>query len=136
MPIEQRLTDVPGVAVSPNYAHAVTTSGRLAFVAGQIAFDADGNLVGEGDVGAQAEQALGNLHRIVRELGVDWPAVVRFSWYLVDAPTGVPAVRAAVSKLVVPVLGDVRPASTLIQVAGLFRPDLLVEVDAVVALAD
>ena len=136
MPIEHRLTTVSGVATSPNYSHAVTVSGRTAFVAGQIALDADGNLVGPGDVGAQAAQALANLHAVVRELGADWPDVVKFGWFLVDAATGVPAVRAAIEAQVVPVLGAVRPASTLVAVAGLSRPDLLVEVEAVVALAD
>ena len=136
MPIERRLTTVPGVATSPNYSHAVTVSGATAFVAGQIALDADGNLVGPGDVAAQAAQALANLHAVIRELGADWPDVVKFGWYVVDAATGVPAVRAAINAQVVPALGTVRPASTLVAVAGLFRPDLLVEVDAVVALAD
>lgn len=134
MPIENRLTAVPGVATSPNYSHAVTVTGRTAFVAGQIALDAEGNLVGPGDVGAQAVQALANLHAVVRELGADWPDVVKFGWFLVDAATGVPAVRAAIEAQIVPVLGTVRPASTLVQVAGLFRPELLIEVEAVVAL--
>jgi enamine deaminase RidA (YjgF/YER057c/UK114 family) len=135
MPIE-RITDVPGVATSPNYAHAVTVSGRIAFVAGQIALDVDGELVGPGDVGAQAAQALANLHAVIRELGADWADVIKFGWYVVDAPTGVPAVRDAITAQIVPALGTVRPASTLVQVAGLFRPDLLVEVDATVALPD
>jgi enamine deaminase RidA (YjgF/YER057c/UK114 family) len=136
MPIESRTTTVAGVATSPNYAHAVTVTGRIAFVAGQIALDADGQLVGPGDVGAQAAQALANLHAVLRELGADWADVVKFGWYVVDASTGVPAVRAAIVDQIVPALDAVRPASTLVQVAGLFRPDLLVEVDATVALAD
>ncbi|HEY4455685.1 MAG TPA: RidA family protein [Pseudonocardiaceae bacterium] len=136
MPIESRTTTVAGVATSPNYAHAVTVTGRIAFVAGQIALDANGELVGAGDVTAQAAQALANLHAVIRELGADWADVVKFGWYVVDAPTGVPAVRAAIERQIVPVLGTVRPASTLVQVAGLFRPDLLVEVDATVALPD
>lgn len=136
MPIDRRLSSVPGVATSPNYAHAVTVSGQVAFVAGQIALDADGTVVGVGDVGAQAAQALTNLHHVLRELGADWIDVVKFGWYLVDVTTGLTAVREAISTIVVPSLGEQRPASTLVQVAGLVMPDLLVEVDAVVALRD
>lgn len=136
MPIESRTTNVAGVATSPNYAHAVTVTGRIAFVAGQIALDADGALVGPDDVTAQAAQALANLHAVLRELGADWPDVIKFGWYVVDAPTAVPAVRAAIEAQIVPMLGTVRPASTLVAVAGLFRPDLLIEVDATVALPD
>ena len=136
MPIVNRTVDVPGVFTSPNYQHAITVTGRIAFVAGQIALDANGALVGPGDAGAQAAQALANLHAVIRSLGADWPDVVKFGWYVVDAATGVPAVRSAIEAQVAPVLGSVRPASTLVAVAGLFRPELLVEVDATVALPD
>lgn len=136
MPIVNRTVDVPGVFTSPNYQHAITVTGRIAFVAGQIALDARGELVGPGDVGAQAAQALANLHAVIRSLGADWADVVKFGWYVVDAASGVPAVRSAIETQVAPALGSVRPASTLVQVAGLFRPELLVEVDATVALPD
>ena len=136
MPIENRTVTVPGVATSPNYSHAVTVSGRIAFVAGQVALDADGELVGRGDIGAQAAQALSNLHAVIGSLGADWPDVVKFGWYVTDAATGVPAVRAAIEAQIVPVLGSIRPASTLVQVAGLVRPEWLIEVDATVALPD
>jgi enamine deaminase RidA (YjgF/YER057c/UK114 family) len=56
-------------APGPGYSHAVTVTGRLAFVAGQIAVDAEGNLVGAGDLRAQATQALRNLHGVLRALG-------------------------------------------------------------------
>jgi enamine deaminase RidA (YjgF/YER057c/UK114 family) len=76
VPVSDRLIDVDGVAPGPGYAHAVTVTGRLAFVAGQVAVDADGNLVGAGDLKAQASQVLRNLHGVLRALGADWPDVV------------------------------------------------------------
>lgn len=130
------MSDVPEVAPSSSYAHAVVASGKLAFVSGQVAMDAAGELVGEGDVAAQTAQALRNLHRVVRSLGADWTDVVRFNWYLLDARS-VQTVRDVRDEFVRPALGDQpNPASTLIQVAALFRPGFLVEVDAVVALPD
>jgi enamine deaminase RidA (YjgF/YER057c/UK114 family) len=133
MPIIQRLTDVPHPA---RYAHAVVATGKLAFVAGQVALDADGKLVGPGDLAAQTAQALRNLETVLRELGADWGDVVRFNWYLVDV-TAIQTIRDVAETFLRPVLGErTNPASSLIQAAALFRPDVLVEVDAVVALPE
>jgi enamine deaminase RidA (YjgF/YER057c/UK114 family) len=136
VPILDRLTVAPDLAPGPGYAHAASTSGKLAFVAGQVAVDADGELVGRGDLAGQTAQALSNLHRVLTALGADWPDVVRFTWYVRDAGS-VPAIRDVRDRLIRPSLGDrPNPASTLVQVAALFRPEFLVEVDAVVAIPD
>jgi enamine deaminase RidA (YjgF/YER057c/UK114 family) len=136
VPIHDRLTTAPGLAPGPGYAHAVTASGRLAFVSGQVALDADGRLVGPGDLGAQTRQALGNVHRALRALGADWPDVARFTWYVLDV-TDVQVIRDVRDELIRPSLGDrPNPASSLVQVAALFRPDLLIEVEVVAALPD
>lgn len=136
MPILDRLDAVPDVAPGRGYAHAVTTSGRLAFVSGQVAMDAAGNLVGAGDIAAQARQALQNLHNVLLALGADWTDVVRFTWYVTDT-TDLQKIRDVRDEFLRPALGDrPNPASTLMQVAGLFRPEFMIEVDAVVALPD
>jgi len=136
VPIVDRLSSVPELAPGPGFAHAVTTTGKLAFVSGQVALDADGHLVGPGDLAAQTAQALRNLHRIMGALGADWPNVVRFAWYVPDAGS-VQVIRDVRDEFIRASLGDrPNPASTLVQVAALFRPEFLVEVDAVVALAD
>jgi enamine deaminase RidA (YjgF/YER057c/UK114 family) len=136
VPIHDRITSADGLAPGTGYSHAVVTSGKLAFVAGQVAVDASGTLVGANDLKAQATQALGNLHRVLGALDADWRDVVRFGWYVLDA-TQVQVIRDAREAVLRPILGDQpNPASTLVQVASLFRPGFLVEVDAVVALPD
>jgi enamine deaminase RidA (YjgF/YER057c/UK114 family) len=136
VPIVNRLSSVPDLAPGPGYSHAVTTTGRLAFVSGQVAFDADGHIVGPGDLAAQTAQALRNLHRILGAFGADWPDVVRLAWYVLDAGA-VQVIRDVRDEFIRPSLGDrPNPASTLVQVAALVRPELLVEVEAVVALPD
>jgi enamine deaminase RidA (YjgF/YER057c/UK114 family) len=136
VPVVDRLTSVADVAPGPGFVHAVTAAGKLAFVSGQVALDADGQLVGPGDLAAQTAQALRNLHRILDALGADWPDVVRFAWYLLDA-SSVQVIRDVRDELIRPSLGDrPNPASTLVQVAALVRPEFLVEVEAVVALPD
>jgi enamine deaminase RidA (YjgF/YER057c/UK114 family) len=136
VPIHDRITSADGLAPGTGYSHAVVTSGKLAFVAGQVAVDATGALVGANDLKAQATQALDNLHRVLSALNADWGDVVRFGWYVLDA-TQVQVIRDAREAVLRPILGDQpNPASTLVQVASLFRPGFLVEVDAVVALPD
>lgn len=136
MAIIDRITEVPGNIAGPGFSHAVTVTGRLAFVSGQVALDADGKLVGEHDMAAQTEQALGNMHRILTALGADWPDVVKLTWFVMDIGY-LQELRDARDRVLRPALGDrPNPASSLIQVAGLFRPGYLVEVEAIVALPD
>jgi enamine deaminase RidA (YjgF/YER057c/UK114 family) len=136
VPIVDRLTSVPDVAPGPGYAHAVTVSGKLAFVSGQVAVDADGKIVGPGDLAAQLAQALRNLQAILGSLGADWPDVARFTWYVLDAGS-LQVIRDVRDEFIRAALGDrPNPASTLVQVAALARPEFLVEVEAVVAVPD
>jgi enamine deaminase RidA (YjgF/YER057c/UK114 family) len=134
MPVIRRLSAAPGVAPGRGFAHAVSAASPLAFISGQLALDAEGTLVGPGDLAAQTRQALANLHAILRELGADWPDVVRFGWYLLDA-SAVQVIRDVRDEMIRPALGDrPNPASSLVQVAALVRPEFLIEVDAVAAL--
>ncbi|GLZ33617.1 hypothetical protein Lesp02_58050 [Lentzea sp. NBRC 105346] len=129
MPIEDRLTDVPGLAASTRYSHAVVASGRLAFVSGQISVDDEGKVVGVDDLAAQTRQVLTNLHHVITELGAGWGDVVKLGWYVLDA-SEVQTIRDIRREL----MGDHTPASTLVEVSALVQPEFLVEVDAVVAL--
>ena len=136
MPIHDRITSADGLAPGTGYSHAVVASGKLAFIAGQVAMDATGTLVGANDLRTQATQALSNIERILAALGADWGHVVRLGWYVLDAAQ-IQVIRDAREAVLRPVLGDQpNPASTLVQVSSLFRPEFLVEVDAVVALPD
>jgi len=136
VPIHDRLSDVPEHAAAVGYAHAVTVSGRLAFVAGQVPLDGAGQLVGPGDLAAQTRQAMRNLQAILGALGADWPDVVRLNWFVLDARE-VQTVRDVRDEFLRPALGDrPNPASTLVQVAGLARPEFLIEVEAVVSVPE
>jgi enamine deaminase RidA (YjgF/YER057c/UK114 family) len=75
-----------------------------------------------------------NLESVLQELGAGWADVVRFNWYLTDV-TEVQVVRDIRDSFIREPLGDKpNPASSLIKVAGLVRPEFLIEVDAVAAL--
>ncbi len=110
---------------------AVATGSKLVFIAGQVARDADGGSVGEGDHAAQAEQSLLNVGTALAEVGASFDNVAKLTVYVVDLtpdkmPLLVEGMARAYAKLgVTPV-----PPLTGIGVAALAEPDLLVEVEA------
>ncbi len=123
------LTHVPapaGVAPATGYSHVVWGTGRFIAVSGQIALDADGALVGPGDPAAQARQVFANLGRCLAAAGASFQDVVKLTYYVTDVGF-LPAIREARDEMV----DTARPpASSAVQVAALFRPDLLLEIEA------
>lgn len=121
-----------GVAPGNGYSHVVAGSGRWVAIAGQIALDADGVVVGVGDPLAQARQVFANLERCLAAAGATFADVVKLNYYVTDIGI-LPAVRTARDEYV-----DTAnpPASTAVQVVALFRPELLLEVEAYAVVAD
>ena len=110
------------------YSHVVDVPAtRIVYVAGQVPLDTEGRLVGEGDLEAQARRVFENLTAALEAAGVSWRDVVKLNYFLVDV-TQIASVRAIRDEYV-----DTErpPASTLVQVSGLFRDDVLIEVEAV-----
>jgi reactive intermediate/imine deaminase len=114
------------------YSHVVeVTAGRLVYIAGQVALDPAGALVGPGDIGAQARQVFENLGAALQAVGAGFEQVVKLTFYLVDI-TQLPAVREVRDQFIDP---DQRPASTVVEIRRLVREDLLIEVEAVAVVA-
>ena len=111
------------------YAHAIEVpeSAKTMFIAGQVGIDIDGNV--PADFAAQADLAWRNLMAILEFNGMRMKDVVKITHFLTDA-ADLPAYNEVRAKY----LGEERPASTLLIVAGLARPDLLVEVEMVAAI--
>ncbi|MFO7294040.1 MAG: RidA family protein [Actinomycetes bacterium] len=111
------------------YSHVVVVEGgKLLFVAGQVAFDEDSNIVGD-DVYTQACQALRNLRAVLEAHGASPADIVKLNTYVVgDAHAHAAELgraRAEVLQLEVP------PASTLVGIASLAVEGLLVEIEAI-----
>ena len=115
-----------GVAAGRGYSHVVTGRGRLVVVSGQVATGEHGQLVGPGDPDAQARQVFGNLGRCLAAAGASFADVVKFGFFVLDVGY-LPAVRAARDAVIDPARP---PASTAVQVAALFDPGYLIEVEA------
>jgi len=104
---------------------------RLVFVAGQVAMDAEGRVIGEGDIKAQAAQVYRNLAAVLAEAGCTVRDVVKFTTYLVRNEDWTPFAewrRAEYPKLFP---DGVYPANTGVVVVELARPSLLLEVEAI-----
>ena len=104
--------------------------GNLVFVSGTVAWGPDGKLVGKGDVYAQAKQTLANIEGYLRQAGATLKDVVRTRIYLTDIGRWQEVARAHREAF-----GDVRPASSMLEISGLAEPEMLVEIEAVAVLS-
>ena len=104
-------------------------AGGFLYVSGMLPFDANGDLVGAGDVARQTEQVLDNVGDVLRAAGATFDDVVRVGVYLLNM-----ADRPAVNTVRRRYFGDARPAATLVEVSALAIPDALVEIEAVALL--
>jgi enamine deaminase RidA (YjgF/YER057c/UK114 family) len=115
---------------------AVATGTRIAFIAGQVARLADGSPVGQGDLAAQVDQALRNVVTAVEASGGTFADVARVTVYVVDwQPDKMAALGEGVARAAQATGIDPLKPITLIGVASLAEPDLLVEIEATAVLA-
>ena len=113
-----------------NYKMATRMEGgRLLYISGQVAWDSGGNIVGKGDVRAQARQTFENLRRVLQAAGGDLSNLMKITTYITNIEN-FPAVAQARGE----VFQGELPASTLIVVKSLFHPDFLIEVEGVAAV--
>jgi enamine deaminase RidA (YjgF/YER057c/UK114 family) len=121
-----------GISPPMGYTHVVKTSGSTTvYVAGQVARDADGSILGDGDLEAQARKAYENLRTALAAAGASPSDVAKTTAYIVGyTPELLQQLGAGRGDF----FGDRPPASTLVGVQALGRPEFLVEVEAVAVL--
>lgn len=109
----------------------VATGSKLVFIAGQEPEDVHGNLVGPGDLAAQARQVYANLGRALAAAGAKPEQVARITIHVVDyeRDTCLPIIEAARTAL----FGTHKPADVVLGVAAL-SPGYLIEVDAIAVM--
>ncbi|MFB9533304.1 RidA family protein [Nonomuraea roseola] len=114
------------------YSHViVATGGRMAFIAGQMSDDRNGDLVAPGDLAAQARQVFANLGRALAAAGARPDQVTRITIYVVGHRREyLPVIEAARVEL----FGDHKPTDALLGVETLAAPGYLIEVDAIAVL--
>jgi enamine deaminase RidA (YjgF/YER057c/UK114 family) len=133
-PQHVRIFNPPTMAKPNGYSHvAEVTAGRTVYIAGQIAVDPSGKLVGvPGDFRAQATQVFENLKAALASVGGSFANVVKLNGYLTDAKAQLPILREVrdgyLSRDTPP------PPSTVVQVVALAREGLMIEVEVVAVL--
>lgn len=113
------------------YSNVVTAApGKLVFVAGQVALDAGGEIVGEGDIAAQTRQVMENVKLGLKAAGATFADVVKIVNYITDAEE-FPKMAAVRREY----LTEPYPASSLIEVQALMYPGLLIEIEVVAVVS-
>jgi len=122
-----RHVNPPTLGTPKGYTHVVSVSGgQTVYIAGQVPLDKDGKLIGAGDFGAQVRQTFENLKFALAAANATFADVVKVTIFVTDA--------SQIDKL-----RQVRneyfkadpPTSTFVEVKALFRPDVMIEIDAI-----
>ena len=111
------------------YAHAIQIDKTL-YISGQIPLDMDMNVVGKNDMAAQTEQVYGNLKKVLEDAGGSMTNIVMLNIYCTDIESFDKQTRGMRKKY----FGDYYPAVTAVEVKRLYRPDFMIEVEAVAVL--
>ena len=122
----QRIKDVPGVAPTPRFFCHGVKAGDTVYVSGQVAADAEGNVVGKGDMAAQTRQAIANVEAVLATAGATLADVVKMTMYVTDMARA-PEARKVRDEY----FSKHPPASTGLEVSALAHPDLLIELDCI-----
>jgi enamine deaminase RidA (YjgF/YER057c/UK114 family) len=110
-----------GIVLAPNQ--------RLVFISGQIAVDSDGEVVGPGDMGAQARDVFAKIGVLLEEAGGSFAHIVKITAYVTDI-SRIAEYAAVRTEVFTPSF----PASATVEISALIDPALLVEVEAIAAL--
>ena len=122
------------LAAPPGYSHVVDVrGGRTIYIAGQVALDRTGTLIGPGDLEAQADQVFRNLPAALAAVGCTPAHLVKLTVFVRDMG-GLPAYRKARERFFTSVTPAIAPAVTLVEVSRLYRDDALIEIEAVAAV--
>jgi reactive intermediate/imine deaminase len=122
-----RYVNPPSLSVPTGYSHVVEVhSGRTIYIAGQVAVDKSGNVVGKNDFAAQATQVFENLKLALAEAGATFDNLVKVTTFVTDM-SHLQTLRTLRAKY----YGKNVPASTLVQVGKLANEQLMIEIEAV-----
>ncbi len=127
-----RFTNPQALPQPVGYTHVVEATGaRTIYISGQVALDAAGNVVGAGDMRAQAQQVFANLKAALEAAGASFADVAKLTFFVLDA-TQMQAVREVRDQYI-----NVQqpPASTAVEVRRLVREEFLIEVEAVAVIS-
>lgn len=123
----------PALSRPTGYTHVVVApAGRTVYIAGQVSLDSAGRVVGAGDFRAQTERVFANLEVALRSAGATFADVVKTTTFVTDV-----AQLAVLREVRARYLAATRaPASTLVEVKALARPEFLIEIEAIAVIPE
>jgi len=123
----------PELGTPPGYSQVVDVSARrIIFISGQTAVDREGNVVGKDDFATQATQVFRNLAIALEAAGCTAANLVKLTVYLTDMDN-LSRYREARNSFFASVTPPAAPAVTLVEVAKLYGPDFMIEIEAIAA---
>ena len=111
------------------YAHAIQIEKTL-FISGQVPLDMELKSIGEGDIAAQTEQVYANMEKVLKSAGGSMRNIVMLKIYCTDLDAYDKHTRPIRKKY----FGDYYPATTAVEVRRLYRPEYMIEIEAIAAL--
>src|SRR6185437_4475746 len=132
--MEKRIVTPPALAQPRGFNHGIiTTGGRTLWLAGQDASDGEGRIVAPGDLVAQLDQALRNLHAVVHEAGGQMTDIVKLTIFVRDRDVYV-AKQRELGAVWRRYFDTYYPALALFEVAAFFQQDALIELEGFAVL--
>lgn len=131
--MQKEFLNPAGMPKLPGFSQVVTSGpGKMVFISGQVAFDENNELVGRGDLRAQAVQTFENVKKALAAVGATFADVVKTNTYIVNYRTDMIGLIREVRGQYLP--QEHAPASTLIGVQALALDGLLIEIEAIAVL--
>jgi enamine deaminase RidA (YjgF/YER057c/UK114 family) len=132
--MDKQIITPPALPRPRGFSHGIlTTGGKLLFLAGQDASDADGRIVAPGDVVAQLDQVLHNLHAVVHEAGGQMTDIVKLNIFVRDRDDYI-AKHKPLGEVFRRYFSGYYPALALFEVSALFQRDALIELEGMAVL--
>lgn len=130
-----RIVNPPRLARPSGFSHGIEARGRLLFLAGQTAQDAQGRIVATGDLVGQFRQALANVGAVLEAAGGTLRDLVKVTFFVVNKDDYRARARA-IGQVYRELLGGHYPATTLVEVKALWDPEALIEIDGIAVLEE
>lgn len=127
------IVNPPRLARPSGFSHGIEAQGRLLFLAGQTAQDAEGRIVARGDLVGQFRQALTNVGAVIEARGGTLRDLVKLTFYVLDKRDYQAKVKP-IGQVYRGLLGGHYPATTLVEVKALWDDDALIEIDGIAVL--
>jgi len=131
--VPKTVVNPPGLARPSGFSHGIEAQGRLLFLAGQTAQDAQGRILAPGDLVGQFRQALANIRTVVEARGGTLRDLVKLTFYVLDRDDYRARLKP-IGQVYREMLGGHYPATTLVEVKALWDDEALVEIDGIAVL--